>query len=110
VELVVNGQVAASQVVPADGQTHELTWDVPISRSSWVALRQFPQLHTNPVNVIVDGQPIRVSADSARWCAATIQLLWENRKSFIASAEQPAAKASYDRAIELFQKIAAESP
>jgi hypothetical protein len=110
VELVVNGQVAASQTVPADGQAHELTWEVPISRSSWVALRQFPQLHTNPVNVIVDGQPIRASADSARWCAATIDLLWKNRRSFISPAEQPAAKASYDRAIGLFQNIAAESP
>ena len=39
--------------VPADGKLHDMKFEVPIERSSWVALRQFPQLHTNPVNVIV---------------------------------------------------------
>src|SRR5262249_45381039 len=58
VELVVNGQVVAMQEVPADDKVHELTFSVPIERSSWVALRQFPQMHTNPVNVIVAGKPI----------------------------------------------------
>src|SRR5262249_27030149 len=53
VEIVVNGESVASHEVPADGQVHDLTFDVPINKSSWVALRHFPQLHTNPVNVIV---------------------------------------------------------
>ena len=61
VEVVVNGQVAASREVPADGKIHNLEFLLPIERSSWIALRHFPQLHTNPVNVIVGDRPIRAS-------------------------------------------------
>ena len=32
----------------------------------------------------VDGQPIRASRDSARWCEETIHLLWKNRERVIA--------------------------
>src|SRR5688572_28024220 len=49
VELVVNGRGVAHRDVPADGQVHGLQFRVPIEGSSWVALRHFPQLHTNPV-------------------------------------------------------------
>ena len=66
VEVVVNGRVAASREVPADGREHAVEFSVPIERSSWIAVRQFPQLHTNPVNVLVAGQPIRASRASAR--------------------------------------------
>ncbi len=110
VELVVNGHVVARQAVPADGRVHALTWDVPIAQSSWIALRQFPQLHTNPVNVIVGQQPIRTSRASALWCAETIELLWKNRQQLISEEERPAAKQCYDRAIALYRKIAVESP
>src|SRR5439155_9909311 len=61
VEIVVNGQSAASARVPSDGKIHPLQFRVPIAYSSWVALRQFPQLHTNPVNVYIGGAPIRAS-------------------------------------------------
>jgi hypothetical protein len=110
VEVVVNGVVVASQKVPADGAVHPVRFEVPIERSSWVALRQFPQLHTNPVNVIVDGKPIRASRDSARWCAATVRQLWTARNKMIAEYEREAAKAAYDDAIHKFEAIAAESP
>jgi hypothetical protein len=109
VEIVVNGRPVASQKVPADGQPHELTFDVPIERSSWVALRQFPQLHTNPVNVIVANRQIRASRSSARWCAAVIEQLWRNRASAIAPAERPVAKETFDRAIARYRDLAAEA-
>ena len=80
VELVVNGQEVDHQDVPADGQVHTLRFTTDIAHSSWIALRQFPQLHTNPVNVIVAGRPIRASRDSALWCIETIKLLWQNRQ------------------------------
>ena len=67
-EVVVNGEVVAAKSVAADGQQYRLQFEVPVSQSSWVALRQFPQLHTNPVNVLVHDRPIRVSTQSARWC------------------------------------------
>lgn len=110
VEVVVNGRSVATQDVPADGQTHELSFDVPIARSSWVALRHFPQLHTNPVNVLVGGQPIRASRASARWCAATIEQLWRSRSKVISPQERPEAEQTFERAIGIYQKIAKESP
>jgi hypothetical protein len=109
VELIVNGRVAGETAVPADGQTHDLQFTVPVDRSSWIALRQFPQLHTNPVNVIVAGRPIRASRQSALWFAETIKLLWTNRHHFIAEPERPEAKRTYDRAIEMYERIAGES-
>ena len=63
VELIVNGAVAASTDVPADDKIHEVAWDVPIERSSWVAVRHFPQMHTNPVKVRVADNPIRASRE-----------------------------------------------
>lgn len=73
VELVVNGLAVATREVPADDQVHEISFSVDIPRSSWVAVRQFPQMHTNPVNVIVADKPIRASRRSAQWCLACIE-------------------------------------
>ena len=109
VELVVNGQVVATQDVLADGQVHTLEFKTNVSQSSWIALRQFPQLHTNSVSVILGGKPIRASADSARWCQETIRLLWKNRRQHISASERSDAKAAYDRAIAKFESIAVES-
>ncbi|MCP4169992.1 MAG: CehA/McbA family metallohydrolase [Fuerstiella sp.] len=109
VEVVVNGRVAASKSVAADGKIHDLEFSVPIPQSSWVAVRQFPQLHTNPVNVIIDNQPIRASRESALWCAESVRLLWHNRRRFISETEQPAAKIAYTNALEKFFRIAGES-
>ena len=110
VEIVMNGKVVANQSVPADGEIHELEFSVHVNRSSWIALRQFPQLHTNPVNVILQNEPIRASRESALWCAETIKLLWKNRKRWISEAEQPAAFETYQRAIRRYEEIAGESP
>jgi hypothetical protein len=109
VELIVNGRVAASQEVPADGSVHELTFSVPIEQSSWVALRHFPQLHTNPVNVLLAGRPIRASRASALWCAACIEQLWQARGKAIAAAEREEAHQTFQRAIQLYRRIAAEA-
>jgi hypothetical protein len=110
VEVVVNGRVAATHTVPADDAIHELTAPVPIGQSSWVALRQFPQLHTNPVEVIVDRRPIRASRRSALWCAAVIEQLWRARGRAIAEPERAEARATFDRAAEQYRRIAAEAP
>jgi EF hand len=110
VELVVNGPVVASQQVPADDREHEVNFPIQIDRSSWVALRQFPQLHTNPVNVIVANRPIRASRKSALWCVGTIEQLWRVRSGAIAAAERDEAQRTFHAAIERYRKIAAESP
>jgi hypothetical protein len=110
VEIVRNGQVVAKKEIPADGKIHEVEFEIPVDQSSWIALRQFPQLHTNPVNVLVNGKPIRASAESARWCAESIKVLWKNRQRFIAREEQPAALEAYQRAIKRYEEIEKESP
>jgi hypothetical protein len=110
VELVVNGVAVASQEVLADDRPHDISFDAAIDRSSWVALRHFPELHTNPVNVIVEGKPIRASRKSALWCAATIEQLWRVRKNNIAKEEQTEAEKTFLKAIEDYRKIAAECP
>jgi hypothetical protein len=108
VEIVVNGQPVAAQELEADGQLHDLSFDVPIGKSSWIALRQFPQLHTNPVNVLVAEQPIRASKASAQWCLDVINLLWKNRERRIAENERVAAREAYDRALTKYRQIQAE--
>ncbi len=109
VELVVNGRVVATREVPADGAEHAVEFAVPIGQSSWVALRQFPQLHTNPVNVIVAGRPIRASRESAEWALGCIDQLWRVREGRIAPAERAAAASAYDEARAIFRGIAAEA-
>ena len=110
VELVVNGRPMASREVAADGKEHAVEFSIPIERSSWVALREFPQLHTNPVNVMVAGKPIRASRDSARWAIACIEQLWRVRARRIAPAERAEAERAYETAKEFYRRIAAESP
>ena len=65
VELIVNGQAVETQEIVADGEIVTLQFEIPIDRSSWVALRIFPSSHTNPVFVVVDGKPVRASRRSA---------------------------------------------
>jgi hypothetical protein len=95
-------------MIPADGAIHDVEFRVPIQQSSWVALREFPQLHTNPVNVVIAGKPIRASRDSAQWCVDMIELLWHNRERNITVGERAAAKETFDRAIARYRQIAAE--
>lgn len=109
VEVVVNGEPVAAAQVPADGRPHKLSWKIPVRRSSWIALRHFPELHTNPVDVLVAQRPIRAAASSARWCREAIELLWKNRHLVIDAAERPAARAAYDRALARYRQIEAEA-
>lgn len=110
VEIVVNGKAVASERVRADGKVHALKFRVPVAQSSWVTLRQFPQLHTNPVNVLVGNLPIRASRRSARWCIETIERLREQRRNSIRELERAAAMRAYDEAMEKFRRLADQAP
>jgi hypothetical protein len=109
VELIVNGQVVDKKEVPADQKVHEVKFDVGVQKSSWVAVRCFPQMHTNPVFVSVDGKPIRASKESAKWCVGVIEQLWKVREKDIAPAERKEAEATFKKAIEMYQTIAKEA-
>jgi hypothetical protein len=109
VEIVSAGKVVASANVPADGQVHDLRFEVPVEHSTWIALRQFPQLHTNAVHVIIGGRPIRASRASALWCAEAVRLLWKNRQKYIAEDERADARVAYARALARYLGLARES-
>ena len=109
VDLVVNGYAVESKEVPADDKVHELTFTTQIDRSSWVALRHYPQMHTNPVNVLVGDKPIRASRKSALWCIGTIEQLWRMRENDIYEHERKEAFQTFQKSIEAYRKIAAEA-
>ncbi|MBM4005109.1 MAG: hypothetical protein FJ295_17780 [Planctomycetes bacterium] len=105
VELIMNGKVVGKKRVPADDAIHDLEWELNVERSSWIAVRHFPQLHTNPINVLIAEQPIRAARSSAVWCRDCLDLLWKNRQLSIAPDEREVAKAAFDRARELYTRI-----
>jgi EF hand len=107
-ELVVNGKVVATKDIPADDKPHDVSFDVNIDKSSWVAIRHFPQMHTNPVNVIVGGKPIRASRESAKWCIGVIEQLWKVRGAGIKAEERGDAEKTFQKALDIYKKIAEE--
>jgi len=109
VEVVVNGQSIASKKVPADDQSHELEFLVRIDRSSWIAVRHFPQMHTNPVNVLIGDKPIRASRQSALWCIGSIEQLWQVRNEKISLQEREEARRTFSKAIDRYREIASEA-
>ena len=108
VEVVVNGKAVARQEILADGTFREVTFEVPIDRSSWVALRIYPSSHTNPVFVIVGGKPVRASRSSADWCLKGVDQCWSKKEEQIRPAERDAARAAYDVARAAYRAIRAE--
>jgi len=109
VELIVNGTVAASRNIPADGQLRDVMFNVRIDKSSWIAARILPSSHTNPIFALVDGKPIRASRRSAEWCLTAVNQCWTQKAPRIRPAERDAAKAAYDHAREEYKRLIAES-
>jgi hypothetical protein len=108
-ELVVNGKVVQSKDIPADDKEHDVAFDLQVDKSSWVAIRHYPQMHTNPVNVIVGGKPIRASKASAQWCIGMIEQLWRVRGPGIKDDERAEAEKTFKKALEIYKKIVEES-
>jgi hypothetical protein len=110
VELVVNGTSRARKIVTADGAVHSVAFDVPIEKSSWIAVRIAPSSHTNPMFAIVDGKPIRASRRSAEWCLAAVSQCWSQKAIAISSSQREDARKTYDHAREVYRQLASESP
>ena len=108
VELVVNGYPVAAETVLADGRERIVRFDHRIEKSSWVALRVFSSAHTNPVFVLVDGQPIRANHHSAQWCLRSVQQCWRSKELTYSPAERALAKQDYQQAEEVFRQILLE--
>lgn len=109
VELIVNGQPVARKRITADGELRDVTFEAEIDRSSWVAMRILPSSHTNPVFVLLDGEPIRASRRSAQWCLQSVDQCWSQKQRFIAEAEMEEARAAYEHARQTYRRILAES-
>jgi hypothetical protein len=108
VEVIVNGLPVARQVIVADGRLQKLSFDVEISRSSWVALRILPSSHTNPIFVVVGDRPIRASRRSVAWCLQGVDQCWSQKERFIKPEEIEEAKHAYDHARETYRRLLAE--
>ena len=109
VELIVNGQAVARQEIEADGEVHELEFNYTPDISSWVALRNFPSSHTNPIFVEVDHQPIRSSRRSAEWCLQAVDVCWEMKQRKIRDHERETAAAAFEVARQAYRRIRDES-
>ena len=109
VELVVNGVSQQSLQIEADGALHDVRFFCDVSRSSWIALRIFPSSHTNPVPVLLGGQPIRASRRSAAWCRRAVDVLWAEKSPRIRQSEVLEAASAYTHARETYDRILAES-
>jgi hypothetical protein len=109
VEVVVNGRVVASSTLLADGTLRDLAFEVPIERSSWVALRILPSSHTNPVFIEVNNKPIRASRKSADWCTRSVDQCWTQKAPLIAVPEREAARKAYEHARQVYRQIMQES-
>jgi hypothetical protein len=105
VELIVNGHPVERREIAADGQVNELTFNYTPERSSWIAVRIFPSSHTNPVFVEVDGQPIRASKRSARWCRDAVEVCWKQKERSTRESEKAAARAAYDVAGQTYARV-----
>jgi hypothetical protein len=109
VEVIVNGYAVATQNIVADGTTRDLKFEVPIDRSSWIAVRVLPSSHTNPIFVLVDDKPIRASKRSAEWCLKGVDQCWSQKQRHIKADEMAQAKQDYEHARESYRKRLAES-
>ncbi|WP_422931335.1 CehA/McbA family metallohydrolase [Singulisphaera sp. PoT] len=109
VEVLVNGFPVAQTTIEADGTFRDLRFDVPIERSSWIALRIYPAAHTNPVFVLVGDQPIRASKKSADWCLKSVDQCWSQKQRAIRDAEKEEARKAFEKAREAYRKILEEA-
>ena len=104
----MNGQPAGRQELIADGHVEEMTFNVNVEHSSWVALRILPSSHTNPVFVEVDGKPIRASRKSAEWCLAGVKKCRGEKERVMGPDEREAFQTAYDHAEAVYTRLIQE--
>ena len=109
VELVMNGIAVDRIVLPADGKLRTLEFKIPeFSKSSWFAIRVFPNAHTNPIRLLVQDKPIRASKFSAQWCLAGVEQCWLMKRDTYHIEELDEAKEAYDFARRQYKQILEE--
>ncbi len=109
IELLVNGYPVQSVEIKCDGSTKDVTFEVPLAKSSWVAIRAFPNAHTNPIYIVIDNEPILGSLDSVRWCLAGVEQCWKAKEPLYAKSELNEARAAYRHARLFYQRLLDEN-
>jgi len=107
-EAVVNGKPVAREEISADGKLRDMSFEVEVPHSSWVALRILPSSHTNPIFVLVDGKPIRASRKSIEWCLKGVDNCWSQKERFLKGDEKEQGREAYDHARKTYTRLLAE--
>ena len=110
VELIAGGEVVGRQEIEADGTPQPVRWEIDVPRSTWLAIRILPSVHTNPIFVDVADQPVRVNRRSAQWCRDAVDVCWESKQGRIHAHERDAAAAAYQHARQVYDQILAQTP
>ncbi len=105
VELIVNGRPVQTVNLTADGTPQAFEFDIDVPFSSWVAVRVFPSVHTNPIFIDVAGEPIHASRNSADWCLKAVDTCWNSKQKSIREPERAAALAAYDKARQIYAEL-----
>ena len=109
VEVVVNGIAVARKEIVADGTLRDVSFEVPVKQSSWIALRILPSSHTNPVWVTVNGKPVRASKKSAQWLREAVDVCFRQKVGRVRLAEQGEMVRAYDHARKTYDQLITES-
>ena len=120
IELVINGQVVARQYGTAKPGTPLTTsFKQSFPKSGWISARRMDSaghrhvLHTSPVYITINNQPVRVSKEDAQYFVAWIDNILKQiepgapwNKYFANNLD--AAKERYQKARDIYNRIAAE--
>jgi hypothetical protein len=104
VELIVNGEPVDSSEVTSDGTWKDVSFNYPVTRSSWIALRIYPSSHTNPVFVQLNGKPV-LERRSVEWCRKAVDQCWKMKHGNIRAEERGEAEAAYNKARQVYDNL-----
>ncbi|HWF07257.1 MAG TPA: hypothetical protein VG297_02280 [Bryobacteraceae bacterium] len=104
----MNGTVAGTIDIEADGSVSEVAFGAPIAKSSWVALRILRSSYTNPLWVPVNVAPFRASKKSADWRRQAVDVCWQSKPPRIRPGEIEKARAAFQHARVICDRIASE--
>ena len=119
IELIVNGEVAASSDAVEDGRRAHLSERVAVNASSWIAFRALGAptrlvlggdlfAHTSPVYVSITDQPQGSPIDGAyfvSWIDRLIQMTIE-RGSYASDEDRDRVVALFKSGQEFFRRFA----
>lgn len=108
VEVVVNGMAVARKEIDADGTLRDISFDVKVNGSSWVALRILPSSHTNPIWVTVGGKPVR-SKQSAEYLLKAVDQCYRQKIGRVRVAEHVEMNQAYEYARQEYRRLIKEA-